>query len=313
MKALIAGMGSIGRRHAANLRALRPGVELKVLTVASALGAALAERPAFALLCTPSATRLEYLLPLLEAGVPCYVEKPLVASLGDARSLRNFVSRSGTSLPVVAVGCNLRLLGSLRHLRESIGRGDIGTVVRASLAAGQWLPDWRPGVDYRRSYSARRASGGGVILDLIHEIDMARWLFGSLDLVHAAAGKFSRLEIESEDTACILLDRKRSAPLVAISLDYVSRRRVRRYEVVGDEGTLVWDLERATLERSDASGTHAVDCAASDFDVAATYVDGLREFLDCLGGGQPSCGIMDGLESAELALRAREKALDCAS
>lgn len=311
MRALIVGMGSIGRRHADNLRALRPDATLEVVRRPDMLPAALKNKPAAALLCAPSATRLDYLLPLLEQGVPCYVEKPLVATPGDARELAAFLAGREPS-PLIAVGCNLRMLPSLRRLRALIAEGEIGTVVRASLEAGQWLPDWRPGRDYRASYSARRAGGGGVILDLIHEIDMARWLFGEFDRVLAAAGKFSSLEIDSEDTACLVLARS-TAPVVSISLDYVSRRRVRRYEVVGEKGTLVWDLDRASLERIDAQGARTIEAAPEAFDVSRTYVAALREFLDCIAHGEaPSCGVQDGLRSAELALQAKRDAALCA-
>jgi predicted dehydrogenase len=135
---------------------------------------------------------------------------------------------------------------------------------------------------------------------------MARWLFGPLELLHAAAAKLSRLEIETEDTALLTLGPR---PLVSIALDYVSRRRVRRYEVVGDEASLIWDLERAVLERVDASGTRVLASGAAEFDVGASYLEALKEFL----AARPSCGLMDGLESAELALQAREKATACAS
>lgn len=327
MQALIVGYGSIGRRHAGNLLALRPGTGLEVLlrpgspSVAQlpegaravyGIEEALRAKPELAVLCTPSNTRLEYLLPLLDAGVPCYVEKPLVASAREAGELRAYLSRARHT-PVVAIGCNLRLLPSLRRLRGLLAEGAIGKVVRASFTAGQWLPDWRPGTDYRRGYSARAETGGGVILDLIHEMDIARWLLGELALGHAAAGKFSRLEIAAEDTACLLLQGTQGPPLVTINLDYVSRRRVRRYELVGEEGTLVWDLDRAVLERADARGVSAVQTEAAAFDVSRTYLDGLSEFLTSLaGGGKPSCDLMDGLLSAELALAARDQAMQCA-
>jgi predicted dehydrogenase len=310
MRALIVGMGSIGRRHAANLRVLCPDATLEVVREPDMLGAALKDKPALALLCTPSARRLEYLLPLLEHDVPCYVEKPLVATAEDARKLTEFLARRAR-IPLIAVGCNLRMLPSLRRLRALVAGGEIGTVVRASLEAGQWLPDWRPGRDYRASYSARRSAGGGVILDLIHEIDMARWLFGEFDRALAAAGKLSTLEIDSEDTACLVLARPKP-PLVSIGLDYVSRRRVRRYEVVGEQGTLVWDLDRPSLERIDAQGARTVEAAPEAFDVSRTYVAALREFLDCIEkGGEPSCGVQDGLRSAQLALQAKRAAGLC--
>ena len=83
-------------------------------------------------------------------------------------------------IPQTQVGCNLRFLPSLQRLKDLIAQGVIGRIVRASFEAGQWLPDWRPRQDYRKSYSADPDSGGGVLFDLIHEIDAAYWILGDL-------------------------------------------------------------------------------------------------------------------------------------
>ena len=324
LQVLIVGFGSIGRRHADNLRKLHPNAGLTVLLPAGSLSAAslpaaaaqvngieeaIRRKPDCALICSPSSSRLEYLLPLLSAGIPCYVEKPLVSSKGDAAALRAYV-KAREGMPLTVVGCNLRLLPSLQQARGLIASGGIGKVVRASLSAGQWLEDWRPGTDYRSSYSARPDRGGGVILDLIHEIDAARWLLGDLKLVGAAAGKLSRLEIAAEDTACLLLrGTAPKGPLVSINLDYVSRRRVRRYEVVGEEGTLIWDLERQILERQDAQGVYVLARGAEAFDTGRSYLLALESFFGSMQGAKPFCGIEDGLRAAELALEARDGAL----
>jgi predicted dehydrogenase len=303
--ALVVGFGSIARRHIESLRALAEDAEIVVfrpghnsaedgLKFVTDLEAALAARPALAVIASPSASHMESLLPLLEAGIPCYVEKPPVASLADIERLRAL-----RSLPVTLTGCNLRFLPSLWRLREELRAGAIGTPVRASLQAGQWLPDWRPNTDYRKSYSASRSRGGGVILDLIHEIDAARWLFGDFDDVHAVWGKSSRLEIDSEDSAAILLGPR---PAVAIGLDYVARPPIRRYEIFGDEGTLTWDLpaRRLTL------GSEVLDADPAHFDVAATYRAAMQEFLSAVYGSRPAAqDLLDGLKSNELALRAR--------
>lgn len=324
MHALIVGFGSIGKRHANNVRKLQPDAGVTVLLPPGSRSAALLpagaalvngveeairREPDCALICSPSFSRLEYLLPLLSAGIPCYVEKPLVASKGDAAALRAYV-KAREGMPATVVGCNLRLLPSLQQARELIASGGLGKVVRASLSAGQWLEDWRPGTDYRGSYSARPDRGGGVILDLIHEIDVARWLLGDLQLVAAAAGRLSRLEISAEDTACLLLRGTASmGPLVSINLDYVSRRRVRRYEVVGEEGTLIWDLDRQVLECLDAQGVHVLARGAAAFDTAQSYVLALESFFRSMQGAKPFCDLEDGLRAAELALEARDRAL----
>jgi predicted dehydrogenase len=243
---------------------------------------------------------MESLLPLLEARIPCYVEKPPVTSAEDVARLRQLKSPS-----VTLTGCNLRFLPSLIRLREALRGGSIGTPIRASLQAGQWLPDWRPERDYRTAYSARAQAGGGVIFDLIHEIDAARWLFGEFDQVRGMSAKSSRLEIDVEDSAGILLGR-RGGPLVSIGLDYVARPPVRRYEIFGDESTLTWDLRARRLTR----GEEVLEVDSQSFDLAASYRAALAEFLSAIKQDRAaSPDLADGLKSTDLALQAKGASL----
>ena len=313
--ALVVGYGSIARRHVENLRAcgaseitvVRPSGRAadapKALRFVAGIEEGLASEPECAVIASPSAAHIESLLPLLKAGVPCYVEKPVVISAVQVKQIRDASRESKVSMS----GCNLRFLPSLRRMQKEIAGGAIGKPVRASLQAGQWLPDWRPARDYRETYSAKAAQGGGVIFDLIHEIDAARWLLGDFDQVLAMGGKRSRLEIDAEDVAAILLGRRGAGPVVAIGLDYVARQRVRRYEVIGDEGTLVWDLGASRLSLVTAKGERVLAKDAADFDVGATYLRAMREFLDAVKEGKPAApDLADGLAAAELAIRARE-------
>jgi predicted dehydrogenase len=318
--ALIVGYGSIGTRHAANLRRLSPDLQLTVVTqrndvegermrVVDNLVDALTGDPAFAVIASPSHLHAEQLLMLLEAGVPCYVEKPPVVSVEQLRTVRERLERM-SAVPATLVGCNLRFLPSLRKLRELVRSGAIGTIVRATIQAGQWLPDWRPSQDYLTCYSTDRKRGGGVILDLIHEIDQARWLFGEFDQVCAMAGKLSSLRTQSEDCACVLLCASGRGPIVSVGLDYISRRPLRRYELIGEEGTLIWDLNERRLDLVLPTRCEQIDCGPAAFDIAQTYVSAMSRWLACID--QPSedtsSDIFDGLRTSALALRARSAA-----
>lgn len=316
VRALVFGYGSIGCRHVENLQAcgvrevavMRPAgrapAAAKELTFVASVAEGLARKPDCAVIASPTAAHGDALLPVLEAGIPCYVEKPVVMKAADLEGARKLMAQRKP--PLTMSGCNLRFLPSLRRLQREIAAGAIGTPVRASLQAGQWLPDWRPARDYRETYSAQAAQGGGVILDLIHEIDAARWLFGDFEHVLALGGKRSRLEIDAEDVACILLGRRGAGPVVAIGLDYVARQRVRRYEVVGDEGTLVWDLAVGQLSLTTAKGTTVLAKDSADFDVGATYLAAMREFVAAVKERRPaSPDLADGLAAAELAIRAK--------
>ncbi len=190
--------------------------------------------------CQPSPLHHGVMMEVLDAGIPFYLEKPVVSDRASWQALgRHLVSID--ELPPHVVGCNLRFLPSLERLKDMCMSGALGRIVRATFQAGQWLPSWRPQSDYRGGYSASRKLGGGVICDLVHEMDAARWLLGDFDEVHASAGRFSALEIETEDTAGALLSRQ-GGPVVHIGLDYVSRKPVREYRLIGERASAVWDL-----------------------------------------------------------------------
>ena len=314
---VVIGFGSVGMRHAENLLALAPQIELTVVTrrddvrtnrmrVVRDVDGALAAKPQFAIIASDSHLHADHAIELLRAGVPCYIEKPVVTDFGQLERVRTELSRF-ERVPVTLAGCNLRYLPSLQKLRELVTEGAIGNVVRAVLQAGSWLPDWRPSRDYRLGYGA--TASGGVVLDLVHELDQARWLFGEPDEVAAMTGKLSALELQAEDSACVLLRTRGRGPLVMVGLDYVARSPIRRYEIFGDRGTLTWDLHARRLEHAGPGGRSDYDCGPAAFDVAETYVEAMRVFLQAVEDGAPtSQPIEDGLASAELALRARAAA-----
>jgi predicted dehydrogenase len=204
-------------------------------------------------------------------------------------------------------GFNLRMLPSLALARETINNGVLGTLARASFTAGQWLPDWRPSQDHRISYSASSELGGGVIFDLSHELDAVRSLVGACEVVASATARLPSLEIETESVACII-GRAKHGTLITISLDYVARHPIRRYEFVGDRATLIWDLPLQRLELQDHKGTSLLAEGGSSFNVHQTYIDAMRSFLNtALYKESPVLpSLEDGLLSSELAITAHE-------
>jgi len=315
MRILIIGSGSIGRRHIRNLQQLLVHTEFILLRrgaqedefsrdiqakVVGSFSDAISLNPAFAVIATPSVCHFEALQALLPAQVPCYVEKPVVTTEEQVHRLELLLTTQAT-VPTTITGCNLRFLPSLKMLRQLVCDGSIGRPVRASLQVGQWLPDWRPTQDYRQSYSASVAWGGGVVLDLIHELDAVRFLFGEFEQVFSLGGRYSKLEIESEDSAVVILGRAKG-PVVSVGLDYVSRKPVRRYEIVGDEASLVWDLSAKSVILQRSNTHEVVTNHPDDFDVSATYLEAMQELLNAIKGSRSSSqDLADGLKSVRLA------------
>lgn len=316
---LIIGLGSIGRRHARNLAGLCPGADFTFLRRADSpddLIAELGGRTITALddldydlvvLATPSALHMDLLPALIMAGVPLLIEKPIVTNAADADAILALLDTAPAAVRVA--GFNFRHVASLITAQAVIAEGRVGRIIRASFKAGQWLPDWRPTQDYRTGYSASVALGGGVELDLVHELDLARWFFGDLELKFAIGGKLSNLEIESNDVATMILAPAKGAPLVEVTLDYVSRQRVRRYEIVGEEGTLVWDIAGQLALRQTGGKTTVLDRAEGGFDVSGSYVDMMARLMAAQTGDWPSPlqPLADGVISSKIAILARSE------
>ncbi len=311
---LVAGTGSIGRRHIGNLRRLLPDAGYALLradgrhdALSAELGAevltdtaeALAWAPTLAVVATPSDRHAELLLPLLRAGVATFIEKPVVIAAGDAEALQRLPA---SELPATQVGCVLRFLPSLGVLHSWLADGRLGTIVRASFEVGQWLPDWRPQRDYRQGYGASRERGGGVVLDLVHELDLACWLFGDVHLLGAWGDKRSRLEIDAEDVAALTL-RGAAGELLSVQLDYVSRTPVRRIHIVGDEASATWDLPARSLALHGPAGRS--ERHDEGFAVDAAYLEAMAELIAAARGGKPTrLPLHEGLRATRLAIAA---------
>ena len=197
---LIAGLGSAGRRHLANLRSLgwpsirlyrtgrstRSDAELAGIPVDHDLSTALARRPIAVIVSNPTALHVPLALDAARAGAHLFIEKPLSHDLTGIADLESLVAASGLT---ALVGFQLRFNPGLRQIRTWLRANAIGTVVSAQVHWGEYLPDWHPWEDHRQSYSARADLGGGVVLTLIHPLDYLHWLFGPVRRTQAATGR----------------------------------------------------------------------------------------------------------------------------
>lgn len=298
MRVLITGAGSIALRHIANLISLKPQCEITVVSSASSLrpqiakygvahafsvSAALAQcRPGefdLAVICSRSALHGSELDQLMSTGCSLYVEKPLVIDLHDLELVKNRL-RGGWSSASVA-GCNLRYHGAVNKLKLLLAEGAAGQVVRASLSVGQWLPDWRPSRAFNDSYSRFRDQGGGVMFDLVHELDSAIYLFGLIENGQATAGRMSGITEDADDSATISLLMQSGLP-VQISLDYVARQPIREYVVVGTRGTFKLNFQTQTLELADERNVRCIKLDESDWAMDLTYLTAMRDLLSAM-------------------------------
>jgi predicted dehydrogenase len=148
---------------------------------------------------------------------------------------------------------------------------------------GQYLPDWRPGIDYRDSVSARKELGGGVLLELSHELDFVSWLLGKVASVRAKLGTTSELEVDVEDTSDLDLEFE-SGTVGSVHMDMVQRTPSRICTVTGTEGVMEWNgISRTSrLKLNDSNVWSLLSSGSSERN--DIYLDELKHFLRCVKG-----------------------------
>lgn len=244
--------------------------------------------PQAAVIANPTSHHLAVALPLARAGVHLLVEKPIAANPVGVEEL---ITACHTQNCVLMTAYNLRFLPSLQHFSAALDQGLIGRVFSVRAEVGQYLPDWRSGTDYRTAVSAKAALGGGVLLELSHELDYLRWLFGEVQWVSAFLGRLSDLEIDVEDTAFLTLgfSGKNQGKSVTISLnmDFVRKDSTRSCVVIGEHGTLRWNALLGTVEvfRKGAASWETLFSKIPQSD--DSYMAEWRHFVDCVEWGKP--------------------------
>ncbi len=334
MKILIAGLGGIGQRHLRNLiavlgdsgqiRAVDPREHIPVLTdrlqveenatleekyglkIYPDLDSGLAWRPDAVFICNPTSLHVPSALQAVKAGCHVFIEKPLSHNLDNVDIL---MEQAGKQDLLVFVGYQMRFHPCLQRLHELMVERKVGNILSVRAEIGEYLPGWHTYEDYRQMYASRRDLGGGVILSQIHEMDYLYWFFGLPDSIYALGGQLSRLEVDVEDTAEILMnfsEGSRSFP-VSLHVDYVQRPPSRGCQVLGDSGKIILDLVNPTVTLYGETGTEIEKTSSPDFQRNQMFIDEVSCFLDAVAGRPTQLvGLREGINSLRMALAARE-------
>lgn len=330
MKFLIAGLGSIGRRHFRNLIALGekdilllrtrkatlPDDELAGYPVETDIHEALKKhKPDAVVVANPTALHLDVAIPAAQAGCAILLEKPVSDSLDRLDILQQAAQESGSK---ILVGFQFRHHPTLNKARELIQSNAIGKILTVHAHWGEYLPQWHPWEDYRQSYAARADLGGGVIRTLTHPLDYLRFLVGEVESLWSFNGHISPLEIDVEDIAEIGLKFSNGA-IGGVHLNYVQRPPRHTLEIAGTQGALRWDNADGILHFSTSPspfGSSSDDPPApvtqafappEGFERNQLFVSQTRHFIETARGeSEPICRLEDGVMALRLALAARE-------
>lgn len=320
MKFLIAGFGSIGRRHFRNLKAIGqgdilfyrtgrsrlPDEELEGYIVEHDLAAALAHHPDAVIVSNPTALHLDVAIPAAELGCHLLLEKPISHSLEKVDELWAAVQKNGSR---VLVGFQFRYHPTLCRVSEVLEGGQLGRPLSARAHWGEYLPDWHPWEDYRQGYSARPDLGGGVVLTLCHPFDYLRWLFGEVAGLSASLNNTGTLDIEVEDQAEVVLEFA-GGLLGSVHLDYLQRPTAHWLEIICEQGVLYWEAASGLLRVTRADQEKPQELRPPDgFERNDLFQEQARHFVDVVAGSEnPLCTLEDGIQALKIVLAAYESA-----
>ena len=325
MRIAVIGCGSIGRRHLRNLlaegkhelSAYDPSDDAisyltKVLKIepCQSLEQLWERRPEAALICATPDVHVELALAAARQGAHLFIEKPLSHRLEGLSPLEAAIREKRL---VTMVGSNMRFHPGPAAVKRFLLAGVIGAVVSARIQTGSYLPDWRPATDYRKSYTADPAKGGGALLDCIHEIDLALWYFGPASVAAAITVPAQRLQIPVEGLAEILLQHS-SGVLSSVHLNFMQRDYRRSCQIVGEKGTIYWDFENPYVEVRSGTGLEKRQALPAEWQVNDMYVEEVRHFVSCIERGEPcEAPLEQGIAALRVALQARELASGAAA
>lgn len=242
MRALVVGYGSIGKRHYEILSSLPQILACDVITkqnlemiqTYSSLQECDLEQYDYIVIASKTSLHYEQLL-FIEQNVQgkiILVEKPLFS-----RNEQLFIKQNK-----VFVAYNRRFYPIMKKIKKICSKD---TCYYAHVLTGEYLPNWREAREYRQSYSAKKSEGGGVLLDLSHELDYLSWIFPSMQVLYSYDAKVSDLEIDSDDLCVVIA--KSNQTLINMSVDYISKQFEQKITIHLCSSSLYADLKRMQL------------------------------------------------------------------
>lgn len=253
MKILFFGLGSIGQRHAKTLLKQYDHELFAFRTGKSDLDRSLAIReihawnevdqfqPDIAFITNPTSKHIDTAIRCAKLGCKLFIEKPLGASMERLDELIDEVNDRNL---VTYVAYNLRFHPVIRKVKEYL---DSYKMLHMRASCTSFLPDWHLGRDHTKNYSAVSTKGGGVILDLSHELDYISYLCGGIEQIKGRFGRVGNVTQDAEDYADFLVSTSKGA--VSVHLNFMSRIVERTIKIDFDEFSLSADLNTGCISQ----------------------------------------------------------------
>jgi len=254
LKILVIGLGSVGKRHAKNL--LKCGYknlifctknknlpqDFRSIKCFSKLNIALNENPQVAFICNETSMHCKTAIKCVEKNCAIFIEKPLGHNLEEIKKLEKIVNNKKI---FNMVGYMMRFHPAIIEIKKLLKKRYLGKLFYAYSEWGEYLPNWHPKEDYKKSYAAKKISGGSS-LTLSHDLDLIRWFFGPIKKLHKENITNSKLKIKAESSSDFLIKFK-SGLNAFVHLDYLQTKPARYLKIVGEEGFLTFEYNKNKL------------------------------------------------------------------
>lgn len=282
MKLLFIGLGSIAKKHIKSIHSIDRNIEIHGLRHSTASNEIVGVKSYYSwneinfkpdgiLICNPTNLHEESIYRAIKFSCPIFIEKPSMHQLSNSEDLLNVVELNNI---ITYVGLDLRFHPSLLFLKLYLETEEL-FINEVNIYCGSYLPEWRENIDFRDSYSSKPDLGGGVHLDLIHEIDLCYWLFGMPLKVNSIVKSKSSLQIHSVDYANYVLEYENFC--ASIILNYFRRDYKRQVEIVTDQKTIVLDLISGVVKDSEGN---ILFCREFTYD--EIYKNQMSHFINCI-------------------------------
>ncbi len=308
MKIVFFGLGSIGRRHA---KLLQMGFDYELFAFRSNENSkgndlGISEfydlkdiekiNPDVAFITNPTSEHLKYAIYCAERGISIFLEKPFSNTDERLQELVNIMKKNKVQFYIAYC---LRFHPVIKWLKENLA-GQMPTHI--TVSSSSYLPNWRKGVNHIESYSSQKSKGGGVILDLSHELDYLYYLFGNCEILAVNSKKVANVTVDAEDFADILLEFKKIP--CNLHLNFLSRVNRREIIINFKNKSFVADLLKSEVTQIKEDGTK--ETIKFNFEADDMYKKQLRYFFDNLNNQKLMNGVNEAIKVFDLVMRVKE-------
>ncbi len=292
---LLIGMGNMGKKYASIISKNFPKIKISVcrsrkkfkqidkifqdFKVFENINDAIKSRPDFAILCNPSSFREKILNNLLQNNIDILLEKPVSNSL---KNIKKYLVMSKKKKLKILVGYNLRYLNSLKFFRKLIKKKSIGSWIKVHSEVGENIKNWRGPKNFKLSASFQKKLGGGVLLELSHEIDYLNWIFGPIKWVQAKTIKnnFHNSNVEHSANLIFGTKIKSNQNLISLNMDFVRHDKTRSCYVIGSNGSLFWDCNKNIVKKFDLKKKKWTTVFKEKYEIKTSYVDQISHMIN---------------------------------